>query len=283
MQVRSFPCAILHSWADAVDFDPPMDEQIEHLVKLQAVDLESARLNAAIMKLPAEIAAAESALKAAEKQAAGAKAVLAHEEEARAKLEAEIAAHRQKAARLTVQLDTVKTPAQAAAIEHEVEFSTAEADRLENEEFASLERSETQDATLQAAHAQIEERTANLATIRQSVARRAEEFKDKLVALAAERARLRPLIAEEMLLQFDRLAKARGTALSRAENQQCTSCSMSIRLQVWSHLREGQLLHCDSCGRLLYFDPAFAPAAKEAQPAAVPGAGHSIRNPRSAQ
>jgi len=46
------------------------------------------------------------------------------------------------------QLDAVKTPEQAAAIEHEIQFSTTEAERLENEEFASLERTEAQEAVL---------------------------------------------------------------------------------------------------------------------------------------
>jgi hypothetical protein len=42
---------------------------------------------------------------------------------------------------------------------------------------------------------------------------------------------------------------------------------MGVRPQVWNQLREGELLTCDSCFRLLYWDPSMAPAP--AKPAAT--------------
>jgi hypothetical protein len=41
---------------------------------------------------------------------------------------------------------------------------------------------------------------------------------------------------------------------------------MGVRPQIWNQLREGQLLTCDSCSRLLYWDPSMAPAPKSPQP-----------------
>jgi hypothetical protein len=53
---------------------------------------------------------------------------------------------------------------------------------------------------------------------------------------------------------------------------------MGIRAQTWNQLREGELLTCDSCGRLLYWDPAIAPAPKAPQPdAAAAASGRAIR------
>ena len=237
-----------------------MQEQIENLVKLQAVELERTRLTQATRALPAEAAQAEAALKAAERQAAKASDALSHEESLRTRLDREIATHRQKAVRYRAQQDTVTTPDQAKAIEHELHFAEAEAERLENEEFTSLERTEAQEAALAAARAQVESLAAALDKTRERIALRQGEYARELAALDAEREALRPLIEPEVLIRFDRLCGSRGTGLARADNQQCTSCRMGVRPQTWNQLREGELLTCDSCFRLLYWDPAMAPA-----------------------
>src|SRR5580658_2551796 len=133
-----------------------MQAHIEKLVKLQSVDLDRARLTAALRALPVEIANAEAELATVERQASEASSALSREESLRMRLEREIAGHRQKLARFRMQLDSVKTPEQAEAIEHEIGFESCEAERLEDEEFSSLERTEAQEAALGTARAEVE-------------------------------------------------------------------------------------------------------------------------------
>ena len=245
-----------------------MQETIENLVKLQVLELERARLVQVLRALPGEVAQAESALEAAQRDVTAASDALTREETLRTRLERDTATHKQKADRLRAQRDSITTAAQADALEHEAKFAESEIERLENEEYASLERTEAQEAVLAAARIRVEALAAALDQTREGVARRQQQMNDQQTALRADREALRKLIDPDLLARFDRLATLRGTGIARAENQQCTGCRMGVRPQTWNQLREGELLTCDSCSRLLYWDPTFAPAPKEPQPEA---------------
>ena len=244
---------------DGVDSSTQMEALIEHLAKLQAVELERACLTKEANALPAEVKQAEAALTAVERQSADASSALNREETARTRLEREIDGHRQKATKFRAQLDVVKNSAQAEAIEHEIGFATTEIERLENEELASMERSEALETSLAKSRAQVELLSEALEKTRARVAARQKELAAELAALGVEREAVRNEIEPDWLTRFDRIAASRGTGIARVDNQQCTGCRMGVRPQMWNQLREGELLTCDSCSRYLYWDPSMAP------------------------
>jgi predicted nucleic acid-binding Zn-ribbon protein len=259
-----------------------MDERIENLVKLQDLELQRTRIHQEMRALPGESTRAQAALASAQNRSAEISSGLAREDSLRTRLEREIEEHRKKAARFRTQLDSVKTPEQAQAIEHEIQFAASEADRLENEEYSSLERSDALELQLAEARAQVESLAADADTVRARVAERNQELCSELSALDTAREDLRRAIEPDWIDRFHRLASSRGVAIVRAENQQCTGCRMGLRPQLWNELREGQLLTCDSCSRLIYWDPEMAPAPKAPQPELIPGQGRAPRKPRQA-
>lgn len=259
-----------------------MQALVENLVKLQSIDLDRARVNQELRALPAEIAQSHSRLAAAERQSADASAALSREETLRTRLDREIDGRRKKTTKFRAQLDSVTNTEQASAIEHEISFETAEAERLENEEYTSLERTEAQEAALAQSRAQVELLAAEVDGVRARVAARQQELLAELAAFDAAREVLRAALDPDWLARFDRTAASRGTAIALAVNQQCTACSMGVRPQTWNQLREGELLSCDSCNRLLYWDAALQPAPKAPQPEVPAGTGRAPRKPREA-
>jgi hypothetical protein len=253
-----------------LSFIPIVLPLVANLVKLQAVELERARLAQAARALPAEITQAEAALDKAQQQSAALSDALSREETLRTRLERDIKTHRDKAVRYRSQLDTVTTPAQAEAMQHEIAFADSEIDRLENEELASLERTDQHEAALAAARTDVEQMAGALEKTRERVHQGQQELSAEAAALQGARESLRGELDPDWLSRFDRLAAHRSPAMSRADNQQCTACRMGIRPQVWNQVRDGQLPACDSCGRLLYWDPTMTAQVAEPQP---------VRNP----
>ncbi|HEX8926379.1 MAG TPA: C4-type zinc ribbon domain-containing protein [Terriglobales bacterium] len=231
---------------------------------MQSVELERARLAKALRELPAQVAEADAALTKAQTEAAAISDALGREEDFRNKLEREIAQHKQKAEKFRKQLDVVTTPAQAEAVEHEIAFSESEIERMENEEFVSLERTDAQEVALARARQMVETAAGALDKTRERIAVRQKEYTAEQAHLNAERDAVRAQIDPDWLVRFDRLTANKGTAVSRAENQQCTACRMNIRPQIWNQVREGELLTCDSCARILYWNPQMQ--AKEPEP-----------------
>jgi len=246
-----------------------MHPDLEKMIVLQGFDLEARRLTEEMASLPKKVASLAADHEAAKRQLAVTVDGLAKEEALRRRQELDVKDHQQKAARLRKQMDVVTTTAQASALEHEISFAENEVTRLEDAELESMERTEQ----LEAAKLTAEETVGNLASAHAAEsARAAETLKRDRVLLAdlnAKRIELRPQIGENSLSVYDRVAKSRGTALAEGVDHKCSACQIMVRPQRWNDLRDRgneDMFTCESCGRLLYWDPARdAPQKKPAQ------------------
>jgi predicted nucleic acid-binding Zn-ribbon protein len=247
-----------------------MHPDLEKMIVLQGFDLEARRLTEEMASLPKKVASLAADHEAAKRQLASTVDGLAKEEALRRRQELDVKDHQQKAARLRKQMDVVTTTAQAAALEHEISFAENEVTRLEDAELESMERTEQ----LEAAKLTAEETVSNLALAHAAESARAAEALERdralLADLNAKRTELRPQIGENSLSVYDRVAKSRGTALAEGVDHKCSACQMMVRPQRWNDLRDRSndevMLTCESCGRLLYWDPARdAPQKKPAQ------------------
>ncbi len=252
-----------------------MHSDLEKLIVLQRIDLEIKRLRDESDTLPRKLAALAARSAASQAALLAVEESLAKEDKLRRSFESDIKDQIQRAARARRQMDVVTTTAQASALEHEIAFTQSEVSRLEDVELESMERTETLEAQrlrsrddAEAAETILErERLRSADLLLKGQQRRSE--------LAAERSGVRPTIGEATLVTYDRVSKAKGTGVAEGVDQKCSACQMLVRPQKWNDLRDRSndqtIMTCESCGRLLYWDPARdAPARKTPHTEAAP-------------
>jgi predicted nucleic acid-binding Zn-ribbon protein len=234
-----------------------MQRDLDELIELQACDGEIARLTGEIAALPGKIAAIEAALAAARAALAVAEKGLKAEEAARRSQESDVKDHQLKIKKYRTHMDTVQNDAQLKALEHEIAFAEAAIRTLEDAELESMERTEGFEAAKKKAGEDVENQSGILERAKADAAALKSSHEAMLVLLRKERERLRALVSEKALADYDRVAKAKKTGLAAAWDQKCSACQMMVRPQRWNDLRNADIespIVCETCGRRLYYD-----------------------------
>ena len=258
-----------------------MHPDLSKLIDLQALDDELRREHDHIAALGKALASAESGAKAADTQLVQLREAIAKEEALRRREESDIGDLRQKLDRAQKKLDLATTTAQVTALEHEISFLKAEISRLEDQELESMERSETLEAQQVTAQQTAADASAALSRKRTRSAEETAAARAVIADVESRRAALRAEIVEASstgdtsLATYDRVARGKGNAVAQALDHKCSACQMMVRPQRWNDLMDNSpespasqsLMTCETCGRLLYYDPARdAPQRKPAVP-----------------
>lgn len=248
-----------------------MHPDLTRLLELQRIDSEIARLKQEIAALPKRVAEIEAAMAGNISAVEKAKTAAKSNEQDRRKYEGEIQNVQQKISKYRDQMLAVKTNDEYRALGNEIKFAEEAIRGFEDKILECMVKSEELDGNIKAAEKSLAAERVDVEKEKGQARARTEEAEKAVKELEPTRAELRSGITAEVLRQYDRVFKSRGFGISEARDHKCTACNVMLRPQAYNDVLDGNtVVSCDSCGRILYFDPAHAePAATEKSEAAA--------------
>lgn len=239
--------------------------EVEQALRLQEFDKRLAELEKEISTLPKQIAQIEQLLESHNRRLKADRAALDANQKERKLKESDVQAQQQKTSKLNGQMLEAKNNEQYTAFKHEIEFSEKEVSTLEERILALMSDAEPLSAAVGAAETLLAAERAAVETEKAKARERTAADQKEMAELRARRAELTASMPPRIVADCARLLKKhpRGPVVSDATKGKCTACNMQLRPQVFQDLKRATaVMYCESCGRILLYDP---PVAVEAQ------------------
>jgi uncharacterized protein len=231
--------------------------EIENLLRLQDADKEIRRLQDEVAELPKRVAAIERKLAGTKLELEKAQTAVKADEAARRKHDTTISDLRGKISKYRDQSLDVKTNEQYKALLHEIQFAEKEIAATEDKILELMVNAEARDKQVKAAQAELKAEATEIEKEKEDARKRTAEDEQQLSEWRTKRDQMRSNVGEDLLRHYERVSKFRGSGISEVRDHKCMACQVMLRPQTYNEVRTGQqTVVCDSCQRVLYFNPA---------------------------
>jgi predicted nucleic acid-binding Zn-ribbon protein len=243
------------------------------VIRLQEVDHRLSDLAREIAALPKHVAEIETKLVSHSRKLEADRAALAANQKERKKCEAAIQTQDEKISKLKDQMLQAKTNEQYRAFQSEIDFCQNEIRKSEDRILELMGESEALDKNVKAAEESLKVEKAQVEAEKREARERTAADEKSSHELAKERAAIVASITPATYQRYERVRKAkmrRGVAVAEAVDGRCTACNMAMRLQFYQDVKKGdQVLACESCQRILYYNPPAAIEDLTGEPASA--------------
>ncbi len=250
-----------------------MHPDVEIAIQLQGLDQRILALNKEIATLPRHVAEIEKALDIHTRRLEADRAALAGNQKERKKLEGDTQVHEQKISKLKGQMSEAKTNEVYRAFQHEIEFCEVEIRKCEDRILELMGESEPLEKNVKSAEVARAREKQQVAAEKKAVQERTAADLKQVEQLNAERKSAIARMSPGSASHYERIRKRSPIVVAEAVDGRCSACRISLRPQFVQDLRKGgQVMFCESCGRLLFYNPPVSfEADLEPQPARISG------------
>ena len=232
-----------------------MDAQLRTLIDLQAIDARIGALEGDLARLPREIEAVHAAVNDARSAVESAKARLDAARKSQRVKEKDLEDNQVKRQKFEGQLYQVKTNKEYSAVLSEIEEVKQEKARIEEEILGFMEQQERAAADSKEAEGRFKTREAEGRAEEAALTQKLRGVEADLAVLRSERGHLAKELPAIVLVDYDKILRHRGVAVVEVTKPNfCGGCHVTMTPQRLQELRQqSTLLHCESCGRYLYW------------------------------
>ena len=243
--------------------------ELQNLLELQKIDKEILRLNEEVAALPKRVAAIEQKLAGTQAVLEKARTAVKADDASKRKYESTIKDLQQKISKYRDQMLDVKTNEQYRALQQEIDFAQKEIQGAEDKILELMLNADARDKEVKAAEIELKAETAEIEKEKIEARERTAEDEKQLAEWNEKRKQVRAGVSDDLLRHYDRVVKLRKTGLSEVRDQKCMACQVMLRPQTYNEVRSGtSVIICDSCQRILYFDPATEVVLEKLSPVA---------------
>jgi predicted nucleic acid-binding Zn-ribbon protein len=230
------------------------------VIRLQDIDNRLMELSREIATLPKHIAEIEKKLVSHERKLEADRAASAANQKERKQCEGDIQVQQQKISKLKDQMLGAKTNEVYRAFQHEIEYCEKEIRRFEDRILELMGEAEPLEKNVKAAEIALKAEKAEVEAEKNQARERTAADQKAAAELQKERAAIVADVTPAVYKNYERVRKGRaGVAVAEVVEGRCTACHIVLRLQYFQDLKRGEsILTCESCNRILYYNPPQA-------------------------
>lgn len=229
--------------------------QINTLIELQNIDLETTRIRSFLENIPPIITRLEAQLNEFEQTIIEKGAIISDLKKEYRSMESDVQMNQDRIRKNNERLVSVKTNKEYHAILKENEELSRKNSGVEDEMLKKLDFLEEEEKTILESRSELEEMKRQTIEKKESLNKEEEEEKKKLDSLLLSREEIASKVDPKIMKRFN-LSKGQtnGNGVAAVISSVCQGCNMNIPPQMYNELQRCNSLElCPWCHRIIYW------------------------------